>query len=270
MIMKNGYVSAIKKRRSTRIYHKKHISAEKQEKIKNFCDNQKSMFGAKIRIEIVEKQAQQRKLATYGVINNAQTFLVGIMDRSFYAEEAIGYAMEEAILYTTSLGIATCWLGGTFNKGAFADAVELRKSECLPVVSPIGLFGSKNPLKNMIDKSLIQPHRRKAFEELFYSGDFRTPLTKKMAGDYSRPLEMVRLAPSSMNSQPWRVLVEGSAVHFYRILPRTLNRIDMGIALCHFDKATKERKLSGHFEYVDRALDKTPANGFYTMSWIKD
>ena len=58
---------------------------------------------------------------------------------------------------------------------------------------------------------------------------------------------MVRLAPSAVNRQPWRILVDQNCVHFY--LKRTkgfnggkidMQKIDMGIALCHFDLMCEE------------------------------
>ena len=63
---------------------------------------------------------------------------------------------------------------------------------------------------------------------------------------------MVRLAPSAVNKQPWRIVVTENAVHFY--LKRSkgfsagssldMQKIDMGIALCHFALAAKESGLN--------------------------
>lgn len=49
----------------------------------------------------------------------------------------------------------------------------------------------------------------------FLIEDFHTPLTQDMTGAYAQPLEMVRLAPSAKNAQPWRVRRTGDAYHFY-------------------------------------------------------
>lgn len=51
--------------------------------------------------------------------------------------------MEELILYATSLGLGTCWIGGTFKKGQFAKAMEVNQEEILPIISPIG-YESEN------------------------------------------------------------------------------------------------------------------------------
>lgn len=55
----------------------------------------------------------------------------------------------------------------------------------------------------------------RTFEELFFDGTFDLPLTREKAGVFAEPLDMVRLAPSAVNKQPWRVVVADNAAHFY-------------------------------------------------------
>ena len=69
---------------------------------------------------------------------------------------ALGYSLEKVILYCTSLGLGTVWLGGTFNKGNFAKAVNLKENEILPIVSPVGYEGGKKSLfAKVVGKILI-------------------------------------------------------------------------------------------------------------------
>ncbi len=66
---------------------------------------------------------------------------------------------------------------------------------------------------------------------------------------------MVRWAPSAVNRQPWRVVVDGNEARFYEA--RTLGRpgaegwdiqkIDMGIAMYHFAAAVEQ--ASGDWEF---------------------
>ena len=59
---------------------------------------------------------------------------------------------------------------------------------------------------------------------------------------------MVRWAPSAVNKQPWRIIVSGHDFHFYEkrdkgyISDKTgdLQKIDVGIALCHFMMGVEE------------------------------
>lgn len=73
---------------------------------------------------------------------------------------------------------------------------------------------------------------------------------------------MVRLAPSAVNKQPWRVVLDKNGVHFY--LKRTkgyvseaagdLQKIDLGIALCHFALAAKENAVNICFSMNDPGI----------------
>ena len=67
--------------------------------------------------------------------------------------------------------------------------------------------------------------------------------------------EMVRLAPSAVNKQPWRLVKSGNAVHFYEKRSKgfisadgsDMQKIDMGIALCHFKKGLEEKGIEAEF-----------------------
>jgi hypothetical protein len=59
---------------------------------------------------------------------------------------------------------------------------------------------------------------------------------------------MVRLAPSAVNKQPWRVVLSENKAHFYEKRSKgyvgedgwDIQKIDMGIALCHFEIGAAE------------------------------
>ncbi|MBR6555421.1 MAG: hypothetical protein IKT90_04320, partial [Clostridia bacterium] len=68
-----------------------------------------------------------------------------------------------------------------------------------------------------------------------------------------------RLAPSSINSQPWFFTHEGNVIHAYctkiSVIP-DMNRIDMGIALAHMYVAEPET-----FRFF-RAENPPPVSGY--------
>ena len=73
---------------------------------------------------------------------------------------------------------------------------------------------------------------------------------------------MIRWAPSAANKQPWRVVLDKNGVHFY--LKRTkgfvseaagnMQKIDLGIALCHFALAAKESAINICFSVSDPGI----------------
>ena len=145
------------------------------------------------------------------------------------------------------------------NRDAFEKAMELASDEIMPCASPLGYPAKKMSLREDMMRKAIKADERLPFDELFFDGSFGTPLSKEKAGKWADALEVVRLAPSAVNKQPWRVVACDDAVHFYLKRSKGFNynekldmqMIDIGIALCHFDLAAKESNLNVVFEQND-------------------
>ena len=183
---------------------------------------------------------------------------------------------EKLVLYATSLGLGTCWLGGTFNRGAFASAMEMKENEIFPIVSPIGYPAQKKSMLEQIMRKTTKADARLPWKELFFKNDLHTVLLEKEAGEYAFPLEMLRQAPSAVNKQPWRVIAEGDRFHFYEKHSATteavgvdMHRIDVGIGICHFHLAALEQGLQGHFERNEPQFHM-PKDMMYIVSWVKE
>lgn len=146
-----------------------------------------------------------------------------------YLENA-GYAVEQVVLTMTAMGLATCWLGGQVqSRGALGRAVDLPDAHRL-----IGLvaFGRPTDPERAVRKSSSETRRRE-LKDLVIAGD--------ITGAWVPILEAARLAPSAVNTQPWRFALEPRVMHIYtapgtglpgRFLEKT-NPLDAGIALRH-------------------------------------
>ncbi|MDE6458444.1 MAG: hypothetical protein K2L31_07600, partial [Muribaculum sp.] len=86
------------------------------------------------------------------------------------------------------------------------------------------------------------------------------------ANRFAEPLEMMRLAPSSVNSQPWRALVMGDTVHFYYLPKSNLSLIDCGIGLCHFYETERFNGNKGTFSGMENAPN-APQGWRYLISY---
>ena len=148
------------------------------------------------------------------------------------------------------------------NREAYEKAMELACDELMLCASPVGYPAAKMSMRESMMRKVIKADKRTVFEELFFDGDFTTPLTKEKAGKYATALEMVRLAPSAVNKQPWRAVVIGDSVHFYLVRSKgvghgeklDMQMIDMGIALCHFALTAEELGLERAFVEEDPCL----------------
>ena len=246
-------IDAMKQRRSVRSFDGRRLLPEDGEKILAFAQQVKTPYDISITWKLLDGK-------TYGlnspVIAGTDLYIAGKMPKVLYAEEAFGYTFEQVVLYAETLGIGTTWIAGTMNRDAFEKAMELGKDEVMPCVSPLGYPAKKMALREILMRKGVKADTRLSFQELFFDNSFDTPLTKEKAGRLFTALEMVRIAPSAVNKQPWRAVVSGDKVHFYEKRNKgfigdnglDLQKIDLGIALAHFALAAKECGIGTSFE----------------------
>jgi nitroreductase len=238
-------------------------------------------FGNKPQFQLINLDmsppAERKNIGTYGIIKNARLYLTGKIKKGDKAVEDYGYCMESLILQATALGLVTCWIGGTFNADGFARAIDLQEDEILPAVSPVGYPADSESLIEKMFRFTAGSERRKPWPDIFFAGNFSTPLTCDRAGIYSEALENVRLAPSASNLQPWRILQDaaGSAFHFYlersfgyKLRGIPIQDIDMGIAMNHFELTLRELGISGEWQIRENVPQMSPLH--YLVSWQTD
>ena len=196
------------------------------------------------------------------VILGADTYVAGKYKKQRNAELSFGYAFEKFILFATSLGLGTVWLAATIDRKAFEKAIQLKEDEVMPAVTPLGYAAEKRSIRESMMRRGMKSDSRVPFGELFFRDNFQNPLNESDAGIWQLPLEMVRLAPSATNKQPWRAVAEKNRVHFYekktpgydREATVDIQKVDLGIALCHFEIAAEESGLKGKFIQSDPGI----------------
>jgi len=273
-------------RRSCRTYESRPIEEGKLSAWETFLTaNTTGPFKSQVRFIISNlqqmKSGEAKVPGTYGVIQGAQFFIIGAVKKSEMAMEDFGYAMEKNVLYATESGLGTCWLGGTFQRTGFARLIDLQEDELLPAITPVGYAKEKKSLTDRMFRYMASSDKRKPWEQLFFLNDPKTPLVGAQAGDFGQVLECLRIAPSASNKQPWRIIKDEDSkeIHFY--LQRTpgygnlaggisLQNIDMGIAMCHFELSAREMGLGG--QWVRQASPGLKAAGSmeYIVTWSGD
>ena len=269
----------IKKRVSVRTYEPKSLSEKDKEELKNEIDKLTNPFGVKVNIHLIEKNTESKgeKLGTYGVIKGAKTFLGLSVDKSEYGLIAAGYQFENLILYATNMGLGTVWLAATFSREQFENAMDIKKDELFPAISPIGYVAGKRSVTESLMRKTMKSDKRKPWEEIFFMDSFEKPLSKEEANEYVNPLEMLRIAPSATNAQPWRVVKKQGAYHFFETHKSNtkeeeimIKKVDLGIALSHFHQTALENGLTGNFEKQSELKIDIPENTDYIISWNMD
>lgn len=266
-------IDAIKKRKSTRNYNYSHLIEDEKKDIvvKLASDHSRDMF----RMELVTTDLEGVKLGTYGFISGASSYIVGIVRRKDKETTvAFGKQFEKLILELTALDLQTCWMAGSYRTDDFTDAVDLGEDESIVIVSPVGYEKGEMRKRDRLLRLLSHRGKRKPWSELFFEEEWKTALSEESADEYKRVLDMVRIAPSANNGQPWRVVKKGDCYHFYlRILSSKALRgfncgyNDLGIALCHFEESARELGLEGEWIYrKDESLQKRGRE--YIMTWV--
>jgi len=275
----------IKQRFSCRSFTGKKIDPALIEKLTQLLsDSTIGPLGTHVRLELVSADEHDltalKGLGTYGFIRGATGFIIGAASQGDRNLEDYGYLMERAILLATDIGLGTCWLGGSFNKGNFSRKISLKEDEIIPAVTAVGYIADKRRWLDSLVRRSAGSDNRLPWSSLFFDYSFDTPLDAVSSGTFTTPLEMVRLAPSASNRQPWRIVRDGNDWHFY--LRRTpgygernasflkladLQRVDMGIAMCHFDLAAHEMGQSGEWTATEQIIGKPDELTEYTITW---
>lgn len=187
------------------------------------------------------------RVGTYGIVSGSVCSIALVGDAGSPEFMKTAGVAEEIVLWLTDQGIGSVWLGGTFKVSGVNKPV--------PAIVALGMPARRMRLIDRIMHRAVSSNTRKPFDELFKS-------TSGGFGSYREPLEMMRLAPSAKNAQPWRAYVDGDTVHFYSTTNDRYTYIDMGIALRHFSLTAP----AGVF--VDDTSAPTPFSSVrYITSW---
>lgn len=277
---------AIRRRYSCRAYDGRPIAAEQASQLVDVAASTTvGRLGTPLRIALAAATAEDpqalKGLGTYGLIKDPVAFLVGVVSPGLKNLEEYGYALETVVLHATGLGLDTCWLGGNFTRSSFSRRIAASGQEIVPAVASVGYAVEGIRDRDRLRRQ-VRSDTRLPWDLLFFDEDLARPLSKEAAGAYALPLDMLRLAPSGRNYQPWRVVRDGARFHFY--LQRTrgygrgglyftvmgtadLPRVELGIAMCHFELTAQELGLAGEWTVQDPA-PSLPADGVeYVVTW---
>ena len=248
-------IEIVKSRYSCRTFNHVSLKATDKKDLESFIiENSEGLGNEVVNFKIIEKNGADKQMKlNYGMIKGHNAYILGTSKTSMDSRVNYGYLLEKVVLKATKMDISTCWIGrfdnSYFNEVSIEDGFEI------PGIVIIGYSEDKEPYLDKFVRFTISASKRNSWERLFFDYKLKTALTPEQVREYSDSLEMVRLAPSSGNTQPWRVFFDESAneFHFFKksiskgYELRGLHDIDMGIALSHFELASLQNGLSGRW-----------------------
>ena len=82
----------------------------------------------------------------------------------------------------------------------------------------------------------------------------------------------VRHVRHAADKQPWRVVLDGGKAHFYEAKTMKdsplgdIQKVDIGIALAHFDMTMEENGIEGTYSFSDPGIE-APENVLYIVTY---
>lgn len=263
-------LEAIEARSSVRTYTGHPLDTEQIEAINAAMSCAASPLPGKYGMELQRFELSgPNKPGTYGVIQGATDFmLLGFDDNDMMNAVSAGFAMEQVVLACTQMGLSTCWMAGTFKASDFGVMTHFADGMDLQAVIPVGTGAGKTRFLERFTRYTMGSKNRKPMGKLFFVGKWWEPMTD--SSQFYESLMMMRLAPSSTNSQPWRAVIKGDTVHFYCKGAGKVHMIDMGIGMSHFDMTERYRDQAGRW-WVDGVKAPEPAPGMtYVASYTRE
>ncbi len=255
-------------RKSVRTFDGTPVSSEHRKLIEEYSKAIPNPFG--IPVEFVFLDATEHGLSS-PVLAGEELYVAGKVAKKPYADVAYGYSFERLVLYAWSLGVGTVWIGGTMKRELFEAAAGLKEGQMMPCVSPLGYPANKRSIKEVMMRKGINADNRIPAEKIFFNEEWGKALVPE--GDISDVLEMVCWAPSAVNKQPWRIILKDGVYHFYEKKDRgfdkdstgDLQKIDVGIALCHFVMGLEEKGIASEV-FTEDPYITIPAGTEYIVS----
>jgi nitroreductase len=256
------YRESIRRRFSVRHYISKPVPAEILDAVEHAANTSIPLdkdINVRLRLIRDGKTVAERMTFQTGrswLFGSAPHFIIATSDEKPHFMLDTGFRMEQVILFATTQGLGTCWIGGLFSEKTLGDFLKLPETERVIALTPLGYPDTSfygRTINAIMHLAGPDTRRRKPLAEIVFGPDWGSPLTTRDA-DLLEILESTRLAPSWTNSQPWMFLVgEKEIIALAQIRSTSMRdgkhyyRLDLGIAMSHFYLAAKELGWRGRW-----------------------
>ena len=247
---------AIFSRRSVRKYIMEPLETELLEQLRKMIDNL-SVLDSSCKVEFAIIDNLGKKSQAKGLLKaDAPYYLAVYCENTPIAYRSAGYAAEQLVLYLTTKEIGTCYLGS-----AKIGPRERNGLKQFLVIS----FGRA---EGTLYRDMEEAHRLPLASLCTY---------KDEPGEYLKKiLKAARMAPSSLNGQPWRFIVYADRVYVFmrkEAFPQpklftSMRQFDMGIMLCHIMLAAEEFWMNVETMTEEQYAKKNYKNGEYICTLV--
>ncbi len=208
-----------------------------------------------------------------GVMIKAPYYVIVSATKNPNGIKAGGYAGEWFILNLTRHNIGTCWISANHSEKRVGEYINLPADQEVVAIIAYGypesearvsnIFGNREGNITKVESSYSEApvSSRMSLEKIVHINQWGNLASLERLEElgYDDVFYYMRLAPSSVNRQPWRFLIKGG--NFVLCISREdgydndhLARLEAGIAMLYFEVAMHDSGLPGkwYFEELDK------------------
>lgn len=158
-------------------------------------------------------------MAHYGKFTNANNYIAIVGPKTLPdLEERGGYYGQKIVLAAQTMGLRTCWVGGTYGRGKCkADQGKIEKIVCVIAIG----YGENDGAE----------HRSRPMEKLC------TVKEEDMPAWFKAGVEAASQAPTALNQQKFTIGMDGDTA-VITAGRGVMTKIDLGIVKCNFEVAS--------------------------------
>lgn len=216
-------MEAIQKRRSIRKFTEEKIREEHRDLLQNEIARINAESGLHVQLITDRPEAFRSFLAHYGGFQNAANYIALVGKDEDDLDEKCGYYGEQLVLKAQEEGLATCWVGGTFNKKkAFYEAAA---GEKLCLIIAIGYPAEEGK----VHKSKTPAQVMRAEGEI--------------PAWFADGIEAALLAPTAINQQKFLFTLTPDGKVEATAGNGPFSKVDLGIVKLHFEIGSGKTSL---------------------------
>lgn len=207
-------LDAIKARHSVRQYTDQALDPVTTAQLQHDIDLCNAQFGLHIQLVTEEPEAFTSMLAHYGKFSGVRNYIALVGKKTPELDELAGWCGEKLVLKAQALGLNSCWVALTFSKRK--ARIHISPGERLVCVIAIGYGVTQG-----------RPHKSKPIESLYQASE-------PIPAWFLKGMEAAILAPTAVNQQKFRFVLEGDAVKALST-GGSYSKVDLGIVKYHFE-----------------------------------
>lgn len=213
---------AMNMRHSVRQYINRPLEENTIQTLRDEIERCNQESGLNIQLVTNEPKAFNSFMAHYGKFSGVTNYIALIGKKEAKLDEKCGYYGERLVLLAQQLGLNSCWVAMTYKK--IPSVFKMNKGEKIVIVIAIG-YGMTQGIE----------HKSKGISDV-------AVVDGEMPEWFRRGIEAALLAPTAMNQQKFKFILEGNNVlahagrGFY-------SKIDLGIVKFHFEIGARKENF---------------------------